>query len=109
LEPPPFCFCADEDDERLLEALVFEPPLLEPPLLEAPLFEPPLFAVVPERGLLFEALLLFAPLLLFEAVERFAELVAREPFELCELFFCLLDEPVFACAITPPWVFRNLG
>jgi hypothetical protein len=34
--------------------------------------------VVPERGLLVEALLVFAPLLLFEAL--------------------------FVCAITPPWV-----
>ena len=104
-EPPPFCFCDEEerlladegrllaDDDRLLEALVFAAALR--------------FAVVPERGLLLEALLLFAPLLLFEALERRA--VPLEPLELCELFFCRLDEPVFACAISPPWVSDSFG
>src|SRR5215213_6144677 len=79
-EPPPFCFCAD--DERSLAALVFEPALLEAPALAPLLFEPLLFAVVPERGLAF----------------------ALEPLERGELFFWLLDESVFVCAITPPWV-----
>jgi hypothetical protein len=59
------------------------------------LLAPPLFALVPERALLVEALLLFAPLPLFEAVVRRAEL-AFEPLEPCELFFCLLDDPVLA-------------
>src|SRR5215210_686919 len=88
--PPPFCPC--DEDERLLaeeERLLAE----EGRLL--------LFALVPERGLLFEVLLLFAPLLLFDALERRA--VPLEPLELCELFFCRLDEPLFACAISPPW------
>jgi hypothetical protein len=103
-EPPPLCFCAEED-ELLADPLGLEALLLEPLLRLAPL----LFALVPERALLpFEALLLFVPLPLFEAVERRAEL-ALEPLELCELFFCLLDEPVFAWAITPPWVFDILG
>jgi hypothetical protein len=70
-EPPPFC-CWDEEE----------------PL--APL----LLALVPERALLFDALLLFAPLPLFEAVERRAEL-AVEPLEPCDVFFCALGEPVF--------------
>jgi hypothetical protein len=101
-EPPPFCFC-EEDEERALEALAFEAPLFDALLLLPPL----LFAVVPERGLLFEALLLFAPAPLFEALERRAE--PLEPLELCELFFVLLDEPVLACAITPPWAFDIMG
>jgi hypothetical protein len=67
--------------------------------------------LVPERGLLFEVLRLLDPLPLFEAVERalreplFAELLALEPLERCELAFRLLD--VFACAISPPWVFDS--
>jgi hypothetical protein len=88
-EPPPFCFW--DEEEPLADALGFEALLLAP-LLRLP---PLLFALVPERGLLVEALLLFAPLPLFEAVERRAEL-ALEPLEPCELFFCLLDEPVLA-------------
>jgi hypothetical protein len=86
------------DCDLLLDALDLLPPLL--------------LAAVPERGLLFEALLLFAPLLLFAGLERLAE--PLEPLELCELFFCLLDEPLFdellfVCAITPPWVSTALG
>jgi hypothetical protein len=111
-EPPPFCFCAfplppddearlrdDADEERLAEALLL--------LL-------PLFALVLERGLLFEPLLVFDPLPLFEALERLlpelrADPLELDPFELWELRFCLLDDRVFACAITPPWVSDNLG
>jgi hypothetical protein len=91
------------EGERLLAALVFAPPLLD----ALDLLPPLLFAVAPERGLLFDALLVFAPLPLFEALERRAELL--EPLELWELFFCRLDEPVFACAMSPPWVFDNFG
>jgi hypothetical protein len=67
--------------------------------------------LVPERGLLFEVLRLLDALPLFEAVERplreplFAEPLALEPLEPCELAFRLLD--VFACAISPPWVFDS--
>ena len=84
-EPPPFCFCAfplspddearlrdDAEEERRAEALLL-------PLV--------LFALVLERGLLFEPLLVFDPLPLFEAFERLlpelrADLLALEPFEL---------------------------
>jgi hypothetical protein len=109
LELPPFCERAwllpllpdddarlrdDADEERRAEALLL-------PLV--------LFALVLERGWLFEALLLFDPLPLFEAFERLlpelrADPLAFDPFELWELRFCLLDDRVFACAMTPPWV-----
>jgi hypothetical protein len=54
----------DAEEERRLEALVL-------PLL--------LFALVLERGLLFEALLLFAPLPLFDALERVLRELRVEP------------------------------
>jgi hypothetical protein len=87
LELPPFCLLAlppplppddearlrdDADEERRVEALAF-------PLA--------LFALVLERGLLLEALLLFDPIPLFEALERGlrelrADPLALDPFEL---------------------------
>jgi hypothetical protein len=58
-----------------------------------------------ERGLLFAALLLFDALPLLDALDVLrAEPLALDPFELWELRFCLLDDRVFACAMTPPWV-----
>ena len=80
LELPPFCLRAlppppdeearlrdDAEGERRLEALVL-------PL--------PLFAFALERGLLFDALLLFAPFPLFDALERALRELALDPFEL---------------------------
>jgi hypothetical protein len=69
----------------------------------------PLVDFVRERGLLFAALLLFDALPLLDAFDVLfrevrAEPLALDPFELWEFRFCLLDE-LFACAITPPWVF----
>jgi hypothetical protein len=82
----------DAEEERRREALLL-------PLA--------LFALARERGLLFEALRLFAPLPLFDALERVLRELALEPFALRELRFCLLDERAFACAITPPWAFDS--
>jgi hypothetical protein len=74
----------------------------EGPLRDALVFAPELFALVLDRGLLFDVLRL-AALRLFEAF-------ALEPFELRDdRCFCLLEERVFASAITPPWVSTDLG
>jgi hypothetical protein len=79
-EPPPFCFCAEDEDDCRDEPLVLLAlDLLPLDLLPLDLLALALFALVLERGLLAEALLLLEPLPLFEAVDR---PLALEPFEL---------------------------
>jgi hypothetical protein len=80
-ELPPFCFCDEDEDERLdepfallaLDLFALDLFALALDLLALDLLAPALFALVLERGLLAEALVLF------EAVER---PLALEPFEL---------------------------
>jgi hypothetical protein len=84
-EPPPLR--DDVDDERREEAL--------------PRVPPEFFARELARGVLFEAPRLFDPLPLFDALEpELPADLALEPFEACELFFCLLDDLGVACAIS---------
>jgi hypothetical protein len=68
-----------------------------------------LLALDPDRGLLLEPV----ERLLAEPVERLlaepVEGLLPEPVDRLLLVLFLLDDPLFACAITPPWVLDNFG
>ena len=91
--PEPLRLC-EEPDEPLLRVPDDERDAPEDERLLDALRVVALLAFVVERGLLFDEL----PLL-----------DAFEPFELCVVRFLLLDELVFACAISPPWVFDSFA